>query len=221
MDPAADETKKVEIIDQLVWNDSVDASNIQVTVEGNLAILEGTVPSYAQKLTAEREAFLVPGITHVDNVLEVAFPPEVGLPGDDEIAANVKSKLLWNNQLNAAEIFVDCIDGVVTLTGKVDSFWEKNLAEDIAISSTGVIRVDNRVNVVPKISAIDKEVEEDMRKAFQRSALVDESAVRVSVNNGIAHVSGNVPFYAMKREALNIAALTTGVVDVVDEITVR
>ncbi|MFP4064988.1 MAG: BON domain-containing protein [Bacteroidales bacterium] len=220
MDPAADETKKLEIIDQLVWNDSVNASNIHVTVEGNLAILEGSVPSYTEKLTAEREAFLVPGITHVDNLLEVEFPPEVGLPGDDEIAANVKSKLLWNDQLNADGILVDCIDGVVALTGTVDSFWEKNLAEDIAISSTGVIRVDNRLKVIPKMSAIDIEVEEDIRKAFQRSALVDDNAVRVSVNNGMAHLSGNVPFYAMKREALNIAAFTTGVVDVVDEISV-
>jgi len=62
MDPLANETKKKEIIDQLVWNDSVNANNIHVTVEGNLATLEGSVPSYAQKLTAEREAFLIAGI---------------------------------------------------------------------------------------------------------------------------------------------------------------
>ncbi len=220
MDPLADETKKQEIIDQLVWNDSVNANDILVTVEGNLATLEGRVPSYAQKLTAEREAFLIAGITHVENLLDVAFPAEVGVPGDEEIADNVRSKMLWNDQLKAEGIVTECYNGVITLTGNVDSYWERNLAEEIAISSAGVFRVVNDLKVIPEISALDEDIKTDIISALRRNNLVDENLIGVDVENGTAHLQGTVPSYPIKREALNIAAYTAGVVDIIDDIRI-
>ena len=97
MSPTSDEIKKQEIVDQLVWNNSVDANDVRVEVINGMVTLEGTVPSYAAKMAAEREAYLVSGVTSVENLIEVELPAEVPPPGDVEIARNVESKLLWNN----------------------------------------------------------------------------------------------------------------------------
>jgi len=48
-----------------------DADRITVEVDGNKAILKGTVRSYAERRDAERAALNAPGITEVDNRLTV------------------------------------------------------------------------------------------------------------------------------------------------------
>ncbi len=44
---------------------------------------------------------------------------------DFELKKNVETELNWEPSVNAAEIGVAVKDGVVTLTGKVESYWEK------------------------------------------------------------------------------------------------
>ena len=66
--PAAspsDLKKKIE--DALIRTAQVDASNITVEVHGSKAILKGRVRSWAERQEAERQAWLAPGITSVDN----------------------------------------------------------------------------------------------------------------------------------------------------------
>ncbi len=220
MTPTSAEIKKQEIIDQLAWNDSVNANEINVTVQGNTVILEGTVPSFAAKKAAEEDTYLIAGVSLVENRLEVEHPPETILPNDPEIESNLEAKLLWNSQLNAANIKVRSENGLITLTGEVDSYWEKRLAENIAGSATGVISVNNELKVKPRKATMDIDIENDIKSAYIRSALVDEKAIQVSVNDGHVHLSGIVPFYAMKKEILDIANNTSGVVDVVDEVTI-
>ncbi|MFW6275242.1 MAG: BON domain-containing protein, partial [bacterium] len=56
-----DEIRKQEIVEKLVWNNSVDANDVNIMVDGDTATLSGIVPSYAAKLTAENVAYLVEG----------------------------------------------------------------------------------------------------------------------------------------------------------------
>jgi osmotically-inducible protein OsmY len=57
--------KKIE--DALIRIAQVDASNITVEVQGSKAILKGRVRSWAERKEAERQAWMAPGITSVDN----------------------------------------------------------------------------------------------------------------------------------------------------------
>ncbi len=61
----SDLKKKIE--DALIRTAQVDASNITVEVHGSKAILKGRVRSWAERKEAERQAWLAPGITSVDN----------------------------------------------------------------------------------------------------------------------------------------------------------
>jgi len=57
----------------LVRNAEIDANTITVTVQGNTAVLKGTVRSYAEKVAAGRTAWLAPGITTVDNEIKIMY----------------------------------------------------------------------------------------------------------------------------------------------------
>ncbi len=55
--------------------------------------------------------------------------------------------LLWNPLTESFEINVEADDGVVSLTGTVDSYREKSEAEDVAQRTNGVVAVRNNLVV--------------------------------------------------------------------------
>ncbi len=216
----ADEFIKQDVIDQLVWDASVDANDVMVSVIDGVVQLSGVVPSYTAKIAAENNAWRVADVVQVENMIEVEFPAGVTLPGDTEITNMVESKLLWNDQIDATNIDVVTLNGIVTLTGNVNSYWEKSLAEDIAFATRGVMYVENNLTVIVGKSYVDIDIESDIKRAFKRNIFIDADKVNVSVSNGVAHLTGRVPYYSMKKEAFDTAMHTAGVLDVVNEIIV-
>ena len=85
MSPYAEEIKKEDVIDQLTWDDSVNANEILVKVEDRTVVLNGTVENSTAKMAAERDAYQVRGVMQVENNLEIQFPPSITLPADSEI----------------------------------------------------------------------------------------------------------------------------------------
>ncbi|MCU1304485.1 MAG: transport-associated protein [Candidatus Sulfotelmatobacter sp.] len=57
---------------------------------------------------------------------------------DEEIQENVMAELKWDAKLQPNEIGVTVRDGIVTLTGWVDSYLKKWSAEDAALKVGGV-----------------------------------------------------------------------------------
>jgi osmotically-inducible protein OsmY len=66
---------------------------------------------------------------------------------DQRIEEDVNEALTQNSHLDASNIEVKVDQGVVTLTGTVDTRRDKRLAEDIADSCPGVNDVDNQIRV--------------------------------------------------------------------------
>lgn len=221
MAPLPDEIKKQKIIEQLVWNDSVNANEISVKVNGNTVLLEGTVPNYATKISAAADANLVSGINTVENNLKVEFPITSNLPDDDEITKNIKNQLQWNSKIVAHKIEVSTKEGIVTLSGKTDSLWEKNEAEKIVNEVYGVIEVVNKLEVELSRSVNDLEIEKDIRKSYERSILINENKIDIQVGNGTVHLTGSVANYPIKKEAIDVATYTKGVINVVGDISIE
>ncbi len=220
MSPTAEEITKQDIIDQLTWDHSVNANEIYVNVQDDVVQLKGKVPTYASKIAAEKDVYEVSGVTWVQNHLEVESPPDITRPTDLEITETIENKLAWNSQINSASIKVKTKDGIVTLSGVVDSYWEKNLAEDTALFTNGVIEVIDDLSVSLVKTVVDIDIEKDIKNAYRRNRLPGREEISVSVQNGIVRLSGVVPGFSVKKEAYNIAAYTAGVVDVIDDITV-
>ncbi len=219
MSPTFAEIKKQDIIDQLTWDNRVNANEVYVKVQDNTVQLKGTVPTYASKVAAEKDAYEVSGVTRVENELEVEIATDIARPTDLEITESIENKLIWNSQINSANIRIDTVEGIVTLSGVVDSYWEKNLAEDIALYTNGVIEVVNKLSVTLAKSIVDIDIEEDIKNTYRRIGLARHDEITVSVTDGVVRLSGVVPNYRVKREAYNIAMYTAGVVDVIDDLT--
>lgn len=68
---------------------------------------------------------------------------------DERIREDVSDRLMEHPELDASGLEVHVKDGVVTLTGDVDSRWAKRMAEDIAEDIGGVRDVMNQLSVSP------------------------------------------------------------------------
>jgi osmotically-inducible protein OsmY len=220
MAPTTSEYIKKEIIDQLVWDNSVNANEILVSVSDGAVKLRGRVPTYASKIAAEKNAWSVEGVNRVENLLEVELPPDTARPSDTEITRSIENKLVWNSEITSANISIQTTDGIVSLNGTVDSFWQKSLAEDVAHFTRGVVDVVNNLAVSVTKSVIDIDIESDIKSTMKRSGLTGGHDITVSVANGIVRLSGTVPNHAVKKQAKSIAMYTAGVIDVIDDVVV-
>lgn len=219
--PLPEEVKKQKIIDQLTWNDSVNANDISIKVTGDKVLLEGRVPNYATKISAAADAAQVGGINHVENNLKVEFPLKSSLPGDEEITNNITNLLFWNSKISTKNMKIATKDGIVTLAGKVDTLWERNETEHIVSGVFGVAGVVNNLEVQLSRTVNDLEIEKDIKETFKRNNLINEDKIDVSVNRGTVHLTGSVVNYPIKNEAISIATYTKGVLNVVGDITIE
>jgi osmotically-inducible protein OsmY len=64
---------------------------------------------------------------------------------DMRIRKNVTDRLGEDTDLDSSDIEVGVDDGAVTLSGSVDSLWDKRRAEDIAKSVPGIRGVNNKL----------------------------------------------------------------------------
>ncbi|MFT5470336.1 MAG: osmotically-inducible protein OsmY [Verrucomicrobiales bacterium] len=119
---------------------------IDVQVERGLVTLGGTVHRAYQKRHAREVAERVFGVLGVESNIEVQFAVE---HADMTIGKRVESRLSRNvitNPINE-EITVEVVEGVATLKGAVDTFKQRHEAENVARSTSGVLRVVNELRV--------------------------------------------------------------------------
>lgn len=210
-----------DIKDQLVWDDRVISTDIQVEVSGDGKVtLKGSVPSFSARRAAEADAWSVLGVTSVDNQLSIEYPTTVSLLSDEEIQSNIENVLLWNASIDSTEIEVSVTAGIATLKGTVDSFWAKLKAEDLASDVVGVLSVVNNLAVVLTESYVDKDIAQDIVDSLERKASVNASDVNVIVENGKVTLSGAVPTFTAWSAAYDASRYTAGVIDVEDQLTI-
>ena len=206
-----------QVVDQLYWDNSVQVADVGVTVDDGWVTLEGSVPSYSAKYTAEDDAYLVDGVKFVDNQLVVNYPT---FPSDKQIKEDVKSALDWDFALDSQKIKVSVKDGTVKLLGTVDAYWKKTLAEDDTAKVNGVLSIVNELAIVTTGKWSDETIGKDIEEAMRRNIFVDVNDVDVKVKKGKVTLTGEVPNWAAKDAAYSSALFTAGVVSVDNKITI-
>ncbi len=215
----AEEMKK-DVVDSLYWDTRVDASDVQVEISGADVKLTGTVPNYVAYWAAEDDARFTRGVVNVDNQIEVKLPAGLAVPSDKDITTYINNIFLANPVLDKARIEASVDAGVVTLTGAVDTYWQRVRAEQLASDVAGVIAVKNELSIVPTRDVLDEAIADDIRAALERNFLIDADAVTVKVKDGVVTLSGEVPNWYALRDAREIAYHTLGVVEVNDFMTI-
>ncbi len=141
-----DSTITAKVKAALVDHDSIKSTDISVKTDQKVVTLSGFVESQAQGEEAVKVAKGVEGVTSVSDKLHVRDSKETsvkGYAGDTAITSEVKAKLLADDIVPSRKVKVETTDGVVQLSGSVDSQAQSDRAESIAKAIDGVKSVKN------------------------------------------------------------------------------
>lgn len=148
---------------------------------------------------------------------------------DTAITTRVKAALIGDDQTPAGAIDVETFNGVVQLSGHVDSMEQKEAAERAARDVSGVREVSNRLVVraegsqrTPGAVLDDNVIAAKVNgKIADAAGLSTASDVNVDVDRGVVQLSGFVDDPEKKNRAERLARSVEGVVDVRNDIELR
>ncbi|MDO3918299.1 molecular chaperone OsmY [Salmonella enterica] len=134
----------------LVDHDNIKSTDISVETNQKVVTLSGFVESQAQAEAAVKMAKGVEGVTSVSDKLHVRDNKEgsvKGYAGDTATTSEVKAKLLADDLVPSRKVKVETTDGVVQLSGTVETQEQSDRAESIAKAVDGVKSVKNDLKV--------------------------------------------------------------------------
>lgn len=122
---------------------------------------------------------------------------------NEELQKKVIEAINWEPLLSAAEIGVLAVDGIVTLTGSVNSYAKKEEAEEAAKNVSGVKVVVEKIEVVlnDKTHKSDVEIAMEIINAFKWHWDIPNDRVQVKVENGWVSLSGSLEWNYQKEAA--------------------
>jgi osmotically-inducible protein OsmY len=145
------------------------------------------------------------------------------LKNDAELQQDVMTALKWEPSIDAAEIGVAVKDGVVSLSGEVDSYAEKWTAESVASRIFGVKAVAEEIEV--RLPESSKRSDEDIARAvttmLEWSISIPLNRIKIRVEDGRVTLTGDVDWWYQKQAAINAVRALKGVVSVENLISIK
>lgn len=146
------------------------------------------------------------------------------LTNDADIVSQARVALLSAEEIHGAGVYVDSVDGHVTLYGSVASEDEKRAAEEVVRELRGVESVANHLTVTGMVGpdcAADSEIRNAVENALRSDPVLADSDIRVEeVEDGVARLTGTVSSLADAERALYVAHTVDDVRDVENELRV-
>jgi osmotically-inducible protein OsmY len=142
---------------------------------------------------------------------------------DALIKTQVENQLRWDTRVDASELNVDVNEGLVALRGSVESYAQSVAACDAANAIGGVRGVNSylRVGVGPPSEAVsDDRIRQDAEHLLSHNTLVHDSAIRVSVADGVVRLEGSLNQHWKLAYAEELVSPLIGVADVENHLTV-
>lgn len=213
-----DEEIQNDVMEELEWEPTINATEIGVAVKNGVVTLSGTVDTYLKKLTAEKAAKRVAGVKAVAEDIEVKLEGSF-IRNDTEIATAIINALKWHASLNEERIKVKVEDGVVTLDGQVDWEFQRSSAVSQIQNIVGVKRVVNNVEIKPRV--VPKELKQKISRAFHRSATLDADKISIDIAGETVTLKGKVRSWSEKNDAENAVWAAPGVNKVINNIEIE
>lgn len=144
------------------------------------------------------------------------------MKSNESLQKEVQDALKWEPLLNAAEIGVTVKDGIVTLTGTVDSYIKKTEAEDAAKRVGGVKAVVEKIEVKYSSSGAkdDNDIAKEVINALKWNWQVPNDKITVKVEKGWVTLDGEVNWNYQKNAAKSAIKNLLGVNGVINNIKI-
>lgn len=208
---------KEAVQDALVYDPRVNSFNVVASVNNGSVTLTGTVANLKAKRAAEEDARNVVGVWRVTNNIMT----KAENIASSALDANLDWALIADPVVDQYQVNTTVRNGLVTLQGTVDTYYEKMHAGNVVADLTGVTGVVNNlkvkdnqsylfwtavdpvVTIVPKES--DEEIKKDIKSQIWWSPFVDHEEVTVNVKNGKATLHGTVDSWNEENAAIENA----------------
>ena len=125
------------------------------------------------------------------------------MKNDAQIQNDVMEELGWDPVLHETKIAVTVKNGIVTLSGQVDSYAKKLAAEKDAGKISGVLAVADGIQlcVVPSTRRSDSEIAEAAVSALKWHSGVDQERIKITVADGNVQLEGEVDWDYQRKNA--------------------
>ena len=207
-----------DVLDELKWEPSVNEEDIGVTVRGGVVTLTGNVPTYTEKLAAERATKRVAGVRAVAEELKVRLSNSAER-GDTDIAQAAAYALDWNVFVPHNKLQVKVENAWITLSGDLEWNYQREAAHDAVRHLLGVKGVSNLVHVKSP-TVLTGEVRSKIEAAFKRNMTQDADGITIEAKNGNIKLNGKVQSWEEHDDAGLAAWSAPGVTAVENDIQV-
>jgi len=145
------------------------------------------------------------------------------MKSNEVLQKDVQDAIKWEPLLNAAEIGVTVKDGIVTLTGTVDSYSKKSEAEEAAKKVAGVKAVVEKIEIkfCNTCKTSDNEIATEVVNAFKWNWEIPSDKVKVKVEAGWVSLDGNLNWNYQREAAKKAVSKLNGVKGVTNNIKIQ
>ena len=142
---------------------------------------------------------------------------------DADLKRDVSAELAWDPAVRSTAIGVAVKDGVVTLTGHLDTFAEKHAVSRAVQRVAGVkaVALELDVRLSPDHKRNDTDIATSAEHALQWNTSVPAQAISLTVDHGWVTLRGEVEWDYQRRSVEKAIRPLIGVVGISNEIKLR
>jgi osmotically-inducible protein OsmY len=212
-----------------IFKTYLQGDDIKIQSKDGAVTLTGLVSENFHKALAQETVAGLPGVTSVDNRLEVKGAPPTA-NSDAWLRDKVKVALLFHRSVSATATEVDVKDGIVTLRGEAFSQSQKELTTEYAKDVEGIKDVKNEMTVSAHSKKAPRTVGEKIDDA-SISAQVNMTLLnhrstsvlntKIKTKRGVVTVSGKARNTAEKELVTKLVKDINGVNRVRNRMTIE
>jgi len=142
---------------------------------------------------------------------------------DFQIKQDVLDELDWDPEVEASRVGVEVTDGAVTLVGAVETYRQKQAAIDAAKRVAGVRSLVNRLEIELPVQhrLSDEGLAERVAHVLNWNVSAEAKDIQAEVKSGVVTLMGELEHHFQRQNILDNIAHVAGVVNVIDQMTVR
>lgn len=142
---------------------------------------------------------------------------------DHKLKTDVLAELAWEPSVNADHIGVTAQGGVVTLTGHVESYWQKHAAETAAGRVQGVKALAEEIEIRLPVhfKRSDDEIAAAALSRLSWDSAIPKDAVKIKVEKGYVTLTGQVEWHYQLESAATMIRSLRGVTGVSNQLAIK